>query len=585
MLAAAYHGALALTVVASIGLAVLLATTGRGVAGGRALAVFVALVAVWVIGLETTPVLLAVAPLGGAAFLRFALTFGGWPQRQTVTTGTLLGAGAASAAGLAAGMGTLLDGDIAAYRPGPGGWLVIAVTLGLAGLGHGLLAVAWHRAQGLRRRQLAAVLLSGLWGLGSLSSLVLPTLGLPPAPVTVPLLPLYTVGLVYGILRYRLMEVNVWARRALAWGLVMAAAGVLVGVVAVVPPPLIDEAPGLTAVLAAVVALALGEPARRLADRLVYPGAAITPHPLVLWRRQLAAAVDRPARALRGAAELGRRLGLAVAVTWEHAAAGPALVLERDGGTAWICRLTGWDEAPPGPLLVAHSFAATLAEAAGRLDLALSLAARERERQQQERLAELGALAATVAHDLRNPLNIVAMAVAGADPAIRREVAEQIGRMDWLVRDLLDYARPWDIAARRLDLADELAAAASGLPGLHLEASPPPGLSVHADPRRLRQVLVNLLHNAGDATVAVSAETSGDGAVLVHVCDRGPGIPEDIRDRLFQPFVSRRPGGTGLGLAIVAQVMAAHGGDVSLTPRPGWTTCITLRFPSPGVPA
>jgi len=584
MLAAAYHGALALTVVASIGLAGLLARTGGGVAGGRALAVFVALVAVWVIGLETTPMLLAVAPLGGAAFLRFALTFGGWPQRRAMAAGLLPGAGAVAAAGLAAGMGTLQDGDITAYLPGPGGWLVIAVTLGLAGLGHGLLAVAWHRAQGLRRRQLAAVLVAGLWGLGSLSSLALPALGLPPAPVTVPLLPLYTVGLVYGILRYRLMEVNVWARRALAWGLVMAAAGVVVGVVAVAPTTLIDEAPGLTAVLAAVVALALGEPARRLADRLVYPGAAITPHMLDQWRRQLAAAVDRPDLAQRAAADLGGRLGLAVAVTWEHAAEGPALVLERDGAV-WTCRPTGWDEAPPGPRLVAYSFAATLAEAAGRLDLALSLAARERERQQQERLAELGALAATVAHDLRNPLNIVAMAVAGADPATRREVAEQIGRMDWLVRDLLDYARPWDIAARRLDLADELAAAASGLPGLHLEARPPSGLTVHADPRRLRQVLINLLHNAGDAAVAVSAETRDDGAVLVHVCDRGPGIPEDIRDRLFQPFVSRRPGGTGLGLAIVAQVMAAHGGDVSLTPRPGWTTCITLRFPSPGVPA
>ena len=66
----------------------------------------------------------------------------------------------------------------------------------------------------------------------------------------------------------------------------------------------------------------------------------------------------------------------------------------------------------------------------------------------------------------------------------------------------------------------------------------------------------------------------------LHVCDDGPGIPADIRDRLFQPFVSRRAGGTGLGLAIVAKIMEAHGGSVALAARPGWTTCFTLTLPA-----
>ncbi|BAE50719.1 hypothetical protein amb1915 [Paramagnetospirillum magneticum AMB-1] len=69
-------------------------------------------------------------------------------------------------------------------------------------------------------------------------------------------------------------------------------------------------------------------------------------------------------------------------------------------------------------------------------------------------------------------------------------------------------------------------------------------------------------------------------SVMVHVCDDGPGIPDDIRASLFQPFISRSPGGTGLGLAIVAKVMAAHNGSVLLSERPSWSTCFSLRFPA-----
>jgi signal transduction histidine kinase len=69
-------------------------------------------------------------------------------------------------------------------------------------------------------------------------------------------------------------------------------------------------------------------------------------------------------------------------------------------------------------------------------------------------------------------------------------------------------------------------------------------------------------------------------AVRLHVCDDGPGVPEEIRARLFEPFASRSPGGTGLGLAIVARIMAAHGGSVELTERPPWRTCFSLSFPA-----
>jgi len=105
----------------------------------------------------------------------------------------------------------------------------------------------------------------------------------------------------------------------------------------------------------------------------------------------------------------------------------------------------------------------------------------------------------------------------------------------------------------------------------------------------VEQALTNLLENAraasgaesgADTPVAVhiDAEQRAD-AVLLHVCDDGQGVPEEIRHRLFEPFASRSPGGTGLGLAIVARTLAAHGGSVALTQRPPWTTCFTLSFP------
>jgi signal transduction histidine kinase len=107
------------------------------------------------------------------------------------------------------------------------------------------------------------------------------------------------------------------------------------------------------------------------------------------------------------------------------------------------------------------------------------------------------------------------------------------------------------------------------------------GAILLADPQRLEQALVNLLDNAalaGSRVLVDFAQAEENPAIIV--ADDGPGIPEEIRGRLFTPFVSRSPGGTGLGLAIVARVMAAHGGTVKLAGRPGWTTCFVLEFPA-----
>jgi signal transduction histidine kinase len=234
---------------------------------------------------------------------------------------------------------------------------------------------------------------------------------------------------------------------------------------------------------------------------------------------------------------------------------------------------------------VAELFGTVVAEAAARVEQARQIAARERERQLQARLAELGSLAATVAHDIRNPLNIISMAVASAPSDTRREVADQVARISHLTRDLLDYAKPWKLSTARVDLAAHVRSAALRLPAVSLGPGLDAELVVEADLRRVDQALTNLVENArtaaadgGQGQVHIDAEATAD-AVLLHVCDNGPGVPVEIRERLFEPFASRSPGGTGLGRAIVARVMGAHGGAVALTERAPWRTCFTLSFP------
>jgi signal transduction histidine kinase len=243
--------------------------------------------------------------------------------------------------------------------------------------------------------------------------------------------------------------------------------------------------------------------------------------------------------------------------------------------------LTGWDAAPPGPRKLAELFGTVLADEAERLARAATLAERERERQTQARLAELGALAATVAHDVRNPLNIIRMAAAGVAPEMRAEITEQVSRITRLTADLLDYAKPWTVAAQDFDAAAMLREIASRYAGVELGPGMDNSIIVHADRHRIEQAVANVLDNAAQARARILLDIEkAEMATVIIIADDGPGIPEDIRARIFEPFVSRSPDGTGLGLAIVARVMATHGGTVALMARPGWTTCFTLRLPS-----
>jgi len=199
-------------------------------------------------------------------------------------------------------------------------------------------------------------------------------------------------------------------------------------------------------------------------------------------------------------------------------------------------------------------------------------------------------LLASASHELRSPLARirVALELMGAErPDLRERVARDIGELDDLIGELLLASRLQ--AAEPLDRREEVdllglvaeEAARSGA-----EATGEPAV-VRGDARLLRRLVRNLLENAArhGAPPVEASVRSADGRVRLRVCDRGPGVPDDERERIFAPFYrpSSRPpgdGGSGLGLALVRQIARGHGGEVRCLPREGGGTCFEVDLPA-----
>jgi signal transduction histidine kinase len=221
-----------------------------------------------------------------------------------------------------------------------------------------------------------------------------------------------------------------------------------------------------------------------------------------------------------------------------------------------------------------------------------------------ERIATIGRLATSIVHDLRNPLAAI---YGGAEmlmygqlsdehvQRLARNMYKASLRIQELLQDLLDVRRgqPGEIGPHNLrDLvADVVAsfAAAAEAQSVNIEVDLPENLEVPLDRHRIRRVFMNLLGNALEAmpqggSIAVSARNDA-GSVVIDVRDTGPGIAPEIRDRLFQPFVTaRKAAGLGLGLALARQAVMDHGGDMwansALTPG----ACFSFRLPLRRVP-
>jgi two-component system sensor histidine kinase HydH len=225
----------------------------------------------------------------------------------------------------------------------------------------------------------------------------------------------------------------------------------------------------------------------------------------------------------------------------------------------------------------------------------------QREILHREQLAAVGQLAAGVAHELRNPLTAIKVLVQVAarrpeEPVLRGEklgiLLAEIGRLEQIIQTFLDFARPArpekrpfpaDAAVREtLALVD----ARAREQGAQLIPILPAGqVMVEADPGQFRQLLLNLLLNALDAigdsgTIEVRLRPEPDGWLVLEVSDDGPGLPADLGDRIFDPFVSTKETGTGLGLSICRRVAEVHGGDVRAAGRPGGGAVFTARFPA-----
>jgi signal transduction histidine kinase len=216
-----------------------------------------------------------------------------------------------------------------------------------------------------------------------------------------------------------------------------------------------------------------------------------------------------------------------------------------------------------------------------------------------ERIGMVGRLAASIVHDLRNPL---ASIYGGAemlrdsqlsDAQVRRlagNMYEASSRIQQMLQDLLDLGRGSSLEKRKSDLR-EVAGRAAGslalkaeLQAVQIEIAIPEGLSADMDARRIERVVANLIGNAieampGGGTITITARRE-DSSALIAVRDTGPGIPAELRGRLFQPFAtSNKRNGMGLGLALSRQAVTDHGGDMWVESEPGHGACFVFRLP------
>lgn len=208
---------------------------------------------------------------------------------------------------------------------------------------------------------------------------------------------------------------------------------------------------------------------------------------------------------------------------------------------------------------------------------------------QTERFAAIGRLAAQITHEIRNPLSSVGLNIEllGDDlaylpperkkeaQAILEAVGREVDRLTQITEGYLRFARlpaPKKVAGDVGDLLADLVAFTEGdaaKAGVMLELNVEPGLpAVPFDPARLRQALLNLLRNGVEAagkggTVRVGARKTAKG-LRVTVEDTGPGIPEEVRARLFEAFFTTKPSGTGLGLLLAKEIILEHKGELSV---------------------
>ena len=223
----------------------------------------------------------------------------------------------------------------------------------------------------------------------------------------------------------------------------------------------------------------------------------------------------------------------------------------------------------------------------------------------EEKLAAVGRLSSAIAHEIRNPVAIIASALstanrAGIQASERREMfdiaAKEAARLEKLTIDFLAYARPRGPTKRPASVAETLAyvidvcRARSSERGVTLSFEEPCALTVEMDATQVEQALINLVMNAVDASppsgkVSLRAVAAGNAFVRIDVEESANPIPPEAAAHIFEPFFTTKPQGTGLGLAIARNIARSHGGDLVLSAnRPG-CVCFSLTLATTAAPS
>jgi two-component system sensor histidine kinase PilS (NtrC family) len=250
-----------------------------------------------------------------------------------------------------------------------------------------------------------------------------------------------------------------------------------------------------------------------------------------------------------------------------------------------------------------------------------AVVAMEQELRRSERLAAVGELSASIAHEVRNPLASISGSIQILQDKIGTEVAEgesrklmdivirETDRLNRLITDFLRYARPGPLHLEAVHVRGAVEDVAKMFESVRpenveVELDVDAGLWVTADASQLRQVLWNLVLNGSEAmeeggVLRVSAgvlragapqdaangdrnETLGQekaGWAEIAISDRGPGVPPEVMERVFDPFFTTKDRGSGLGLAAVHRIVGDHSGNVRLESTVGQGTTVRLRFP------
>jgi len=610
-LSVAFEISMVLTSVCAVLLSGWLLWQGQRQRAMPALAGFAAMMALWCTGhiaiVQGWPVLgvalILANPLMPMFFLHFALQFvatpeagsGGWRRRLPwlyALTILLIGLSWFGPGGKI----TTTAGFDAFFVFADIGWLNLLYTILLGVAAHLVLFQGWRLHSGNKRRSIVAMFMAGGWGLLLATSFVFPSLGLNWYPYPMLLLPSYLLLLVYGVVRYQVLEINAFANKALIWLgmllLVLALMALVSALLGQLGMQALSAVPAsqlwLYSTLLLLLSAACYQPLSKLARRLIYPGGQLNESLLAHWRSKLQQCNSWHELAALAAGLLSGQLRQKVSVQLPLAGrANPGLqihCLRNEHG--WYYALKGWDDVTPGYRLQGEVFAALLLSNCRILEQSLKLADAERKRLDQQHLVELGALSAAMAHELRNPLNIISMAAATTPAETRQHIQQQLKRADRLIADLLSYSGRLELQYSDFLLKPLLQAVLSqqDWQGVQCQLQVPDDLMLYGDSYRVQQVLINLTDNAlafcrnqPQAEIKIEAHNEHD-HVWIYVHNNGPAIVPAQHAALFQPFVSKRAGGSGLGLAIVRRIMQAHGGEVCHQSDLGWPVSFVLKF-------